>query len=167
MPPATSYKLTWTEHTKRLDVFMMPSSNLDRRRLFPLQPYNGNFFPRCQDTIGLCCNPQEFRAENGLLLHLSCGENVVDFMRNCTMAGDELEALEQMVHFSHYCPTAPFSLRTEPYLEDHLVMNEMPHIMLAGKAKTFGKKLLRVEDREVLLVAVPAGGMALVSMEGT
>lgn len=39
-----------------------------------------------------------------------------------------------MVNFSHYCPTAPFSLRIEPYMEDHLVMEEMPHVMVAGKA---------------------------------
>jgi hypothetical protein len=38
--------------------------------------------------------------------------------------------------------------------------------MLAGKAKNFGSRMLKVEDREVLLVAVPAGGMALVSLEG-
>jgi DNA polymerase II small subunit/DNA polymerase delta subunit B len=104
--------------------------------------------------------------ENGLRLHVSCGENVLDFMRNCTMAEDELEVLEQMVNFSHYCPTAPFSLRTEPYMEDHLVMEEMPHVMVAGKAKSFACRMLRLEDREVLLVAVPAGGMGLVSLEG-
>jgi DNA polymerase II small subunit/DNA polymerase delta subunit B len=99
-----------------VDVFLMPSSNADRRRMFPLQPYNGNFFPRTQTQIGLCSNPQEFTAENGLTMHISCGENVFDFMRNCSLAKDELEVLEQMVNFSHYCPTSPFSLRTEPYL---------------------------------------------------
>jgi DNA polymerase II small subunit/DNA polymerase delta subunit B len=71
-----------------------------------------------------------------------------------------------MVNFSHYCPTAPFSLRTEPYLDDHLVMEEMPHVMVAGKAKGFGCRMLRVDEREVLLVAIAAGGMALVSLEG-
>lgn len=97
---------------------------------------------------------------------MSCGENVVDFLKNCTMAADQLGALEQMVNFSHYCPTSPFSLRTQPYLDDHLVMHEMPHVMLAGKAKEFGCKKLRIEDREVLLIAVATGGMALVSLEG-
>lgn len=71
-----------------------------------------------------------------------------------------------MVNFSHYCPTAPFSLRTEPYLDDHLVMQEMPHVMLAGKARRFGCRAMEAEGRRVLLVGVPAGGMALVSMEG-
>jgi hypothetical protein len=41
-----------------VDVFIMPSSNADRRRMFPLQPYNGNFFAKSQTNIGLCCNPQ-------------------------------------------------------------------------------------------------------------
>jgi hypothetical protein len=76
-----------------IDVFVMPSSNADRRRMFPLQQYNGNFFPQSSSKIALCSNPQEFRAPNGLLMHVSCGENVVDFMRNCTLARDELQAL--------------------------------------------------------------------------
>ena len=41
-----------------VDVFIMPSSNADRRRMFPLQPYNGNFFAKSQTNIGLCSNPQ-------------------------------------------------------------------------------------------------------------
>ncbi len=32
-----------------IDVFIMPSSNLDRRRMFPLQPYNGSFFPESKN----------------------------------------------------------------------------------------------------------------------
>ncbi len=38
--------------------------------------------------------------------------------------------------------------------------------MVAGKAKTFGCRMLQVDDREVFLVAIAAGGMALVSLEG-
>lgn len=41
-----------------IDVFMMPSSNADRRRIFPLQQYNGNFFPQSSSKIALCSNPQ-------------------------------------------------------------------------------------------------------------
>lgn len=52
-----------------------------------------------------------------------------------------------MIYFSHYCPTAPFSLKTEPYIEDNLVMDEIPNIMIVGKAKTFGSRLLKVEGR--------------------
>ncbi len=29
-----------------VDVFVMPSSNIDRRKMYPLQPYNGNFFSK-------------------------------------------------------------------------------------------------------------------------
>ena len=43
-----------------VDVFVMPSSTLDRRRLYPLQPYNGNFFPESNRSIALCSNPQLF-----------------------------------------------------------------------------------------------------------
>jgi hypothetical protein len=42
----------------------------------------------------------------------------------------------------------------------------MPHVVLAGKAKAFGSRMLKMEEREVLLVAVPKGGMALVDLEG-
>lgn len=56
-----------------VDVFIMPSTNPDRRRMFPLQPYNGNFFAKSKTDIGLCSNPQEFNVENGLLMHISCG----------------------------------------------------------------------------------------------
>jgi hypothetical protein len=32
-----------------VDVFVMPSSNADRRKLYPLQPYNGNFFAKSKN----------------------------------------------------------------------------------------------------------------------
>jgi DNA polymerase II small subunit/DNA polymerase delta subunit B len=56
-----------------LDVFIMPSSNIDRRKIYPLQPFNGNFFSKSQKQIGLCCNPQQFKGENGMNIHISCG----------------------------------------------------------------------------------------------
>ena len=43
-----------------IDVFLMPSSNAERQRLFPLKPYSNLFFiDSCKD-IGLCSNPQIF-----------------------------------------------------------------------------------------------------------
>lgn len=105
-----------------IDVFIMPTSNQDRRKMYPLQPYNGNFFAESQREIGLCCNPQLFKAENGMNIHVTCGENVLDFMKNCSYASSEIEVLEGFVNFSHFCPTSPFSLKTEPYQNDYLVM---------------------------------------------
>ena len=43
-----------------IDVFLMPSSSESRKRLFPLQPYNGLYFIKSQTEIGLCSNPQLF-----------------------------------------------------------------------------------------------------------
>ncbi len=73
-----------------IDVFIMPSSNHDRRKMYPLQPFNGNFFAESQTEIGLCCNPQLFKAENGISIHITCGENVLDFMKNCSHASNEI-----------------------------------------------------------------------------
>lgn len=70
-------------------------------------------------------------------IHITCGENVVDFMKNCSLAKSEVEVLQNLISFSHYCPTSPFSLKTEPYMEDQLVMEEIPHMMITGKAKHF------------------------------
>lgn len=120
-----------------VDVFIMPSSTLDRRRLYPLQPYNGNFFTESNRSIALCSDPQLFTVENGMKIHITCGENVVDFMKNCSLAKSEVEVLQNLINFSHYCPTSPFSLKTEPYMEDQLVMEEIPHMMITGKAKHF------------------------------
>lgn len=44
-----------------IDVFIMPSSNDDRRKLFPLQPLSGIFFPKSHREIGMCSNPQLFK----------------------------------------------------------------------------------------------------------
>jgi DNA polymerase II small subunit/DNA polymerase delta subunit B len=52
-----------------------------------------------------------------------------------------------MIHFSHYCPTSPFSLKTEPYMEDDLVMEEMPNVMITGKAKSFGSTIFKMGGR--------------------
>lgn len=53
MPPATSYKLTWTEHTKRLDVFMMPFSmkgylalNVFTDKILPASKFASHWIPR-------------------------------------------------------------------------------------------------------------------------
>lgn len=51
----------------------MPSSGLERQRIYPLSAYNGLFFPQTHRNIGLCCNPQLFEAKNGLKMHVSCG----------------------------------------------------------------------------------------------
>jgi DNA polymerase II small subunit/DNA polymerase delta subunit B len=75
--------------------------------------------------------------------------------------------MEQMVNFSHYCPSSPFSLKTEPYIEDFLAIEELPHIMIAGKAQKFEAKTLKFESKSVLLVAIPAGKMGLISLNGT
>ena len=36
--------------------------------------------------------------------------------------------------------------------------------MVAGKAKNFASRMLKVDDREVLLVTIPAGGIGIVSL---
>ena len=63
--------------------------------------------------------------------------------------------MEHMLRFGHYSPTAPFSLRCEPYLHDYLVMHELPHVMVCGKARSFAGRRVRVGDSEVLVLAVP------------
>jgi len=35
-----------TELKDSIDIFIMPSSNADRRKLFPQQPLSGLFFPK-------------------------------------------------------------------------------------------------------------------------
>jgi DNA polymerase II small subunit/DNA polymerase delta subunit B len=45
--------------------------------------------------------------------------------------------MESLIKFSHLCPTSPFSLQTEPYYEDYLVLNELPHIMITGKSSSY------------------------------
>ena len=69
------------------------------------------------------------------------------------------------MHFSHYSPTAPFSLRCEPYMQDYMVMEQLPHIMIAGKAKEYRSKRMSVGSGEVLLVTIPEGQAGLVSLD--
>ena len=106
-----------------IDVFMVPSSGDERHQLFPLKPYSDLFFLGSQQEIALCSDPQTLEASNGLRVHLSCGENIRDFAKNSGLPQDELEVMELMLRLGHYCPTAPFSLRTEPFLEDYLTID--------------------------------------------
>jgi hypothetical protein len=46
-------------------------------------------------------------------------------------------------------------------------MPELPHIMVAGKARTFDWKQVDVEGRQVLLISVPENRMALVGLDGS
>lgn len=50
-----------TELKDSIDIFIMPSSNADRRRLYPLQPLSGIYFPKSYKEIGMCSNPQIFK----------------------------------------------------------------------------------------------------------
>ena len=43
-------------------------------------------------------------------------------MINSDWAGTDLDAMELMLHYAHFCPTSPFSLKTEPFKEDFFVM---------------------------------------------
>ena len=71
-----------------IDVFVMPSSNKERQELFPLQPFNGIYFPKSQREIGLCSNPQLFEADKGLQIHVSCGQNARNMIKNGTLIRD-------------------------------------------------------------------------------
>lgn len=42
--------------------------------------------------------------------------------------------MELILLFGHFCPTSPFSLKTEPYVRDYLVVEELPHVMICGKS---------------------------------
>lgn len=43
-------------------------------------------------------------------------------------------------------------------------MEEIPHIMVTGKAKHFEAKLHEIKGRKVLLVAIPTQGMGVISL---
>ena len=123
----TPEDIAWTgkfiaEIKDYIDVFLLPSSNNERSRLFPLRPFSDLFFlPVCKE-IALCSNPQILTGQNGIRMAVSCGENVRDMMINSSWADSELKALELLLRSGHFCPTSPFSLKTEPFMEDHLVM---------------------------------------------
>ena len=167
-PEEISWMGLFLEEVKdRIDVFLMPSSDSERSRLFPLKPYSDLFFPRVSEEVGLCSNPQLFEGENGVQIVATCGENVKDFLNNCDWASSELEAMEMMVLSGHYCPTSPFSLKTEPFGEDYLVMEKVPHVMVSGKGRAWGSKRVKVGQGEVTLVSIPERKMALVGLDGT
>lgn len=72
-----------------------------------------------------------------------------------------------MVQSGHYCPTSPFSLKTEPFGEDFLVMERLPHVMVSGKGKAWGAKRVKAGQGEVTLISIPERKMALVGLDGT
>lgn len=49
-----------SEMRKTIDVFVMPSTGVERQKLFPLPPYSGLFFTKSHREIGLSSNPQLF-----------------------------------------------------------------------------------------------------------
>ena len=88
-------------------------------------------------------------------------------IKNSALVKNELDALEMMLRFRHYCPTSPFSLKTEPFLEDYLVVEDVPNVMVTGKALDFDFRTVQVEQGKVLLVSIPANTMALVHLDGS
>jgi DNA polymerase II small subunit/DNA polymerase delta subunit B len=88
-------------------------------------------------------------------------------IKNSAMAKDELDAMEMMIRFKHYCPTAPFSLKTEPFVEDYLIIEETPNVMISGKASKYDSRAIKVGDGQVLLVSIPQNRMAVVCIDGS
>ena len=78
-----------------------------------------------------------------------------DLTYNSNWAGTELDAMELMLRSGHFSPTSPFSLKTEPFLEDYFVMGELPHVMISGKSKNWERRKVKVGESEVLLVTIP------------
>ena len=88
-------------------------------------------------------------------------------MKNTAMPKNELDAMEMMLRFRHYCPTSPFSLKTEPFMEDYLLIDQVPNVMITGKAARFESRTVQVDNGSVLLVSVPENRMALVNLSAS
>ena len=67
-------------------------------------------------------------------------------MINSDWAGDELDAMELILRCGHFCPTSPFSLKTEPFMEDNFVLRELPHIMVSGKGRSWGSRRVKMGE---------------------
>ena len=76
-------------------------------------------------------------------------------MNNSNWSCNELDAMELMLRSGHFAPTSPFSLKTEPFLEDYFVMGELPHVMISGKSKSWESRRVKIGEGEVLLLTIP------------
>jgi DNA polymerase II small subunit/DNA polymerase delta subunit B len=75
--------------------------------------------------------------------------------------------MEAILEYSHLAPTCPFSLKCEMMEEDYLVLNELPHLFVAGECEVTGVRdfVSREGDRRVRMVSVRRGEMVLIDVD--
>ena len=92
-------------------------------------------------TLATVTNPYLMKLGNISIVGFS-GQNTDDLMRNTNLE-DPLDALENILKYSHLSPTSPDTLGCFPYKDkDPFVMEEMPHCMFTANQKEFSQRLV-------------------------
>lgn len=144
------------ECSRKLRIFVMAEPTTYQ---IPKKPYHPLKFKKSKQQIVLCTNPQTFsnnEPQNQMDLLVLDSIILKDLQKNCSLNNCDTKLMSSLLYFSHLAPTSPFSLRSEITPSDNLILEELPHLMLAtncSDCKTFefiqeGKKVKMVTMKE-------------------
>lgn len=143
-------------------VDVMPGRSDPATYQMPQQPLHPCLFPAASTNPGvrLLTNPATVRHAGGVVVSATSGQPQADMAR-LSAAAEPAELIERSLRWRHMAPSAPDTLACYPFEgRDPFVIDESPHVMVAGSQAAFGTRLVEEgegdERRRVRVVAVPA-----------
>ena len=134
-------------------------------------------FKNSYKNVGFVSNPQYFDVnpsenapeidEDNMLakILLFSGQNIKDLIKNYSVGECSLDNLQSIFEYSHMAPTSPFSMKSWMTPEDYLVIEELPHLALAGDCEGFGIRDFEKDGKRIRLVMMKSGEMSLVDID--
>lgn len=182
--PAATVRLDelLTEILPEMPITLVPGSGDPANVTIPQQPVHHAFFPTARlyserftdssprlDGFDAVTNPWAGDID-GYRILATGGQAVLDLLKYVERV-PAVDAMEMMLRWRCVAPTAPDTLWCYPFQDDDpLLLEECPHMYIAGCQKKFGKKIIQDDKgQKVLLVSVPrfsdTGKVVLVDLE--
>ncbi|CDH10807.1 probable DNA polymerase delta small subunit [Zygosaccharomyces bailii ISA1307] len=160
-----------------IPVDLMPGPKDPSDKSLPQQPLHKALFkdsltPYFQEAnkkiLKMVTNPYKFNIE-GLDILAVAGQNIDDICKYVIpyqtnghdykmedTVNHRLDLMECTIRWQTLAPTAPDTLWTYPYKEDDpFILNEWPHVYIAGNQPNFGTRDLNMKGKKVKLISLP------------
>ena len=143
-----------------LPVFLMPGESDPTSTAFPQISIHPTLFNECRPliadkTLNMGTNPQFLNFQGINMLGIS-NQSIDDLHRyDHNDVFSDLDLMEKTLNWRHIAPTSPDTLWSFPYLEDPLILQELPHLYFVGNASALKEREFGSE-KKVKLLTVPS-----------
>ncbi|CCE65130.1 hypothetical protein TPHA_0J03100 [Tetrapisispora phaffii CBS 4417] len=159
-----------------LPISIMPSTSDPSDKALPQRPFNKILFSELlkpyfadisRDLLHLATNPSIYEF-NGIRILATSGENISDICRyvipgnssenesKLNSVEHRLDLMECTLKWQNVAPTIPDTLWAYPFIDkDPFILNEMPHVYIAGNQPRFGTRDIELYNKKVKLICLP------------